>query len=417
MAEFFDPVNLWPDFDPTVADPDFNTLKEYEQGGLEYVEFYFSPFSTAVPGIAPTRVYGVFARPRVLFGKNQTLVFVPGDADGGIDRDLIADLGGKGYAVLSVDLRGSGEGAARGATFYAAADACANYNVNADNLYAVGMVKKSCWYIWAAVCMRALSLAATFKNLEPRPLLLAKGVTASVGMILAANDKRFAGAALLFCNEPQTFAGDDGEKRFAGVFSAIANAPFVKCPILFMGATNDDRFSFEGFYEIFARIPAETGGVMSMSANLCREIGFNESRDIELFFEYLAKGGAPPSKPAISLYVSDNKPYFSVKPDPARPVERCALFYAYGGAACDRNWERKEAFMSADGEYIANIDCYDIPDPLYVYGAAYYEDGFSLCTRVLKRTPAELNVPVKHLVPSHLLYAPGGGRDSFTTVD
>ncbi|MDR1092662.1 MAG: hypothetical protein LBL66_00770, partial [Clostridiales bacterium] len=176
-------------------------------------------------------------------------------------------------------------------------------------------------------------------------------------------------------------------------------------------------FSFEGFYEIFARIPAETGGVMSMSANLCREVGFAEARDIELFFEYLTGGAAPPNRPAIRFSVSDDKPYFSVKPDPARPVKRCALFYAYGGAARDRNWERKEAFMSADGEYIANIDCYDIPDPLYVYGAAYYEDGFSLCTRVLKKTAAELNAPVKRLVPSHLLYAPGGGRDSFTTVD
>ncbi|GHU98915.1 hypothetical protein FACS1894211_03420 [Clostridia bacterium] len=416
MADFFDPVNLWLNFDPALTDADLNILSEYERDGIQYREFFFSPFPTAVPGVAPTRAFGIFARSAADAGKTLTPVFLPGDADTGIDREWLAAFCRKGYAALTVDLRGSGEGAARGATFYAAADAAANYAL-IDDLYTTGVVKKSCWYIWSALCMRTLSLAETFPDLRPRPLLAAKGIAASVGMILAAVDKRLAGAALLFCNEPQTYAGDDGAKRFAGIFSAIANAPLVKCPVLFMGATNDDRFSFANFYEIFARIPPETNSVMSMSAGLCREVGFAESTDLDLFFEAAAADDLRLSKPTIHFTVSENKLYFSIKPCAALPVKHCILYCAYGGEARDRNWERKEAFAGADGEFITAVDSFDIPDPIYIYGAVHYEFGLSLCTRVIKKTAAELNAPCKPLVHSHLLYAPGGGRDSFTTVD
>jgi len=413
MPDFFDPVNLWADFDPSLPEPAINLISEYERDGINYSEFYFSPLAPVVSCAAPTRAFGILARHPVTAGLAQTLVFMPGDVDTGIDRPLIAELCGNGYAVLSIDLRGSGEGAARGATFYSASDAAGNFLET--ELYSAANPKKSCWYIWGAVCQKAVSLAETFENLNPRPLLLAKGLTASAGMILAAADKRFAGAALLFCNERQNFAGGEGEKRWMGGFSAIANAPHVKCPVLFMGAANDDRFTFVNFHEIFARIPP--GALMSVSAGLCREIGFAESRNIGLFLSAAACGQTLPGKPAISFSVSENKLYFSVKPDMSAPVSRCVLFYAYGGEARDRNWENKELFISGEGEYTANIDALDIPEHMYIYGAVYYENGLSLCTRLIKKTAAEFGVPAKKITQGHLLYAPGSGRDSFTTVE
>ena len=96
MSEFFDPVNLWLDFDPALPSPDINILSEYERDGLEYREFYFTPFSappknggqgarafgmfTRPP--APTRVFGIFARPPEVHGKEHTLIFMPGATRG-----------------------------------------------------------------------------------------------------------------------------------------------------------------------------------------------------------------------------------------------------------------------------------------------------------------------------------------------
>ena len=220
---------------------------------------------------------------------------------------------------------------------------------------------------------------------------------------MAATDDRIKAACAIYgvgwntypdeIGVPDPSAGDAEVSTWRRAMEPESYAPLVKCPVLFLDATNDQHGKMDWAYRTLALVPTEVR--QAFTPRYRHHIAAEQGADLPLWMDAHLKGGEPfPKSPVAEVRLdTDGVPRLVVRPDPSKPVRRVDLFYAVENRnPKNRYW--RSAIGHRDGEtWAASLPVHDTKQPLFAFANVLYESGVCLSSNLVSVVPDDLGAP------------------------
>lgn len=424
MSTILTPVSLWKDFDDSL-DTSAELLSEKSDGEIrtEYLNFYGRD-----TGAGRVKIFAAFSSNKNA-PSDSAVILLP-DSSATIDEVLLKFFVKRGYSVLMPDYRGKAEGA-ENFTVYPE-------NVSYANLSECGRHKdfvdedafKTSWYEWVAVaryCYKYL-LSRGFEGKigvvgirdgGEIAWKLAAGVSVScLVTVCAAGWKTYSGFYKFGSQEPVL---DDERYRYIAGIDSQAYAPFVRCPVLMLCSTNDERFDYDRAYDTFSRINEKYVGdsVISYSVHCNGCIDLDGTKDMFLFLDKFVKGRhvfLP--KPAVITVMTDNEQNLIARAefDPQGVPEEYGLYMAEDCIdPAAREWT-PAPYKGGSGQtrdFYLNI--YEKTAAVFAFCYARYTNGFTVWSRMAVRKVSGKFRNMRR--KCRVLYTAKNGADSLSISD
>jgi hypothetical protein len=194
-------------------------------------------------------------------------------------------------------------------------------------------------------------------------------------------------------------------------------APLVKCPILFLDASNDQHGKMDWAMRTLNAVPAQN--CWAFTPRYRHHISAELENDLPLWMDTWLKRSMPvwPKTPeaAVSL---DRKgiPQLTVTPDKSKRISRVDLFYAVE----NRN-PKNRFWRSADGptsgkSWSASLPVLAADQPLFAFANVHYESGICLSSPLVTAIPAQLGKAKATDKPSLLIDDFAHGTDDWIVL-
>lgn len=154
--------------------------------------------------------------------------------------------------------------------------------------------------------------------------------------------------------------------------------PLIKCPVMFLGATNDFNSPMEFVVQGFNTLP-RNNGAMSFTPHMNHRFTADNYAARVRWFETHLKGTFQFPKMAttqLKLESADGVPRLIVKPDLAGPhrLKSVEVFYGYDRDPRARFW--RLALAERDGGvFVAECPVMELGEPLFAFANVTYETG------------------------------------------
>lgn len=256
-------------------------------------------------------------------------------------------------------------------------------------LFDVAHPWNSSWLLYSAAARRAL----TFLESQPEVDASRMGLTGhSMGgrlTVLTATDPRIkaaspsvGGSGFLY----DDIRGVPGSARRMQADLDLYNRtldcrgywPLIRCPLLFLGATNDFNSPMEMVIHGFGTLPNDKGA-LAFAPHMNHRFTTNTYASRVRWFQTHLKGNFAFPKIATSqllLQTDSRSPRFVVSPDTMVPhkLESVEIYYGFARDPRTRFW--RSADVRRDGEqYVANCPVMDLNEPLFAFANLTYETG------------------------------------------
>jgi len=157
--------------------------------------------------------------------------------------------------------------------------------------------------------------------------------------------------------------------------------PLIRCPVMFLGATNDFNSPMEKVVRGFRSLP-QNNGAMSFTPHMNHRFTADKYVARVRWFETHLKGTFefPNTATAqLDLKPGDGIPRFTVRPDLSGPhkLESVAVFYGYDRDPRARFWRFAEVVRDGDS-FTAACPVMDLGEPLFVFANVTYDTGTPL---------------------------------------
>ncbi len=157
--------------------------------------------------------------------------------------------------------------------------------------------------------------------------------------------------------------------------------PLIRCPLMFLGATNDFNSPMEMVIQGFRSLPQDNGA-MSFTPHMNHRFTANNYAARVRWFDTHLKGTFefPATAPAkLELRTKDGIPRFTVWPDVAGPhqLKSVAILYGYDRDPRARFWRSAEVARDGDA-FTAACPAMDLNEPLFVFANVTYDTGEKL---------------------------------------
>ena len=392
---------LWADFDPRKDPLETEVIREWKEDGgvFRLVRYLIATFKGK-----PARMGAIYGFPEGAKGKLPGVMHI----HGGGQRALLHEVKlmvGRGYAALSVNWGGNGDGkppfnAPDGAkpgdpnTDWGAVDP-SQLNVPGYQSMLPGPKqfyedrehpKNNNWYLLTLGCRRGL----TFLEQQPEVDVNRLGVHGlSMGgnltMYVAGSDDRVKAAVPAVGGsgwrwQPHPFLGgtaqQDNVRGDVGVFARMLSfesyAPNIKCPVLHRSGTNDFHGWMDDVYRTNALIknqPTRYCWGPHLNHRLIPEVAVA----MPLWMDHFLKGGpALPETPATKLTLSP-EPVLQVTPDAGRlPVARVEIYYSVDPDPRARFWRSADVEREGDS-FKARLPLHTLDLPLFAFANVYHK--------------------------------------------
>jgi dienelactone hydrolase len=157
--------------------------------------------------------------------------------------------------------------------------------------------------------------------------------------------------------------------------------PLIRCPLLFLGATNDFNSPMEKVLRAFRTLP-QSNGALSFTPHMNHRFTADCYAARVRWFQAHLQGdftfpGTPKSR--LSLKTADGVPLFSVTPDPEceHELKEVAIYYGFERDPRVRFW-RSAGVVRDGGKYMAQCPVMDPGEPLFVFANLTYDTGEEL---------------------------------------
>jgi pimeloyl-ACP methyl ester carboxylesterase len=384
---------LWADYDPREDSLEARITKEWMDNGNTYrlISYDVGTFK------------GKKARMAAYYGFPKTTGRVPGllHIHGGGQRAFLNEVQyyvKRGYACISInwgakdlgeDNLGQGD-----ITDWGAIDPTQNHPgqymsflPGPHTIESHESPKNCSWYPLTIACRRALTFLEQQPEVDPDRLgVYGHSMGGSLTFYVAGTDTRVkaavpsvGGPGFLSCDVdglPRTarhFAGSDVE-WFRRTMGHQSYAPHVKCPILFLGATNDFNSRMDHVYKTYRLIPHENKKFtfaphlnhrFSPSAAVCRPLWLDS---------HLMKLASISPTPQSSLILNTGNHVPSYKVDMANPgqVADVDIYYSSDRDAIARFWRSAQVVRRGDS-WIADCPIMSTDEPLFAFANVSYK--------------------------------------------
>lgn len=377
------------------AETDFGTEKRV----------YFNGEATAV---GCTRIYARLLIPREKADK--LVLFMPAPEQDIHSVDFSSFLN-NGWAVLAVDYAGNVFDRMR-FTIYPNALSFANYNH--DNLYAASSSpQKTCWYVWTAVCLRALTFAES-ENYK-KVAIVGMGLGASNTFRAAALSSFPVCAVSVFSPGFFPFSDDPELMNTSISLNVTGYAPMLKIPFLQLCCSNDSDSSLDSISELIEQCSNKGSLYIMPRAN--KVFSSNIHNDLMIFLSKHFDGDTENLAPHFDFTISGatNKMYFSVKC--ADNIEKISLYVSHAITnPTYRNWRAVQLEKVGENEFMGYTEIYHADEPVYSFVTLETSDGFMYGSTVNKKIPSQLKIKPVPIIKKRLIYDSDMGVDDFFSL-
>jgi len=152
--------------------------------------------------------------------------------------------------------------------------------------------------------------------------------------------------------------------------------PLIKCPLMFLGATNDFNSPMEMVIKGFNSLP-ERNGAMSFTPHMNHRFTANNYAARVRWFETHLQGTFQFPKTAsarLDMNSGDGVPRLIVKPDLSGPhnLKSVSVFYGYDRDPRARFWRSADVVREGD-VFVAECAVMDLGEPLFAFANVTYE--------------------------------------------
>lgn len=385
------PISLWDDFDDGLPLKEV-TVTKIKVDAAVLSEVYFS--GRAV-GSERVRIFGYYSVPDGVEVKGAVL-YLSGENEK-IGFDSLKEFNSLGFAVLAVDLYGKRDGAMN----YTEYPECVSY----ANLVDAGdrkdrvddSAKETCWYEWVAVAKYAVKY---LKSLGYEKIAVVGDKTgANVGwQTVAFNEDATCFVALFgagwtankneyrYAVTEETLETDESYMKYVAAVEAHAYAPYVKCPVLYLTATNSEFFEFDRCGDTLSRLDKEVPCYYNYSVGYNVHLDLACKRDMTAFLNrYLADGEDLRKNPELNLEGPQENTLFTVVADGDGLCE-LKIFVSDGVLVSHcRNWREYSPKLGEDGNFVLSLDLRG-KETVFAFCVAEYVGGLKFSSKeVFKR--------------------------------
>ena len=256
-------------------------------------------------------------------------------------------------------------------------------------LYDVSHPWNSSWLLYSAAARRAI----TFLERQPEADGTKVGVTGhSMGgrlTVLTAIDPRVKAASPSVGGSGYLYTditGVPGSSRhmredrelYSRTLDCRSYWPLIKCPVMYLGATNDFNSPMEMVIQGFNSLPQKNGAISFTPHMNHRFTGDNYAARVRWFETHL-KGTFKFPKTArarLDLKTEDGVPRFAVWPDVSGPhtLSSVRVYYGYDRDPRARFWRSADVVRKGD-VFTAACPVMDLGEPLFVFANVTYDTG------------------------------------------
>ncbi len=382
---------LYEDVDPTLEPLETVVVREWEKEEIvyRYVTFHVGTYLGR-----PARMAGFFAFPK---GKKE----VPGllHLHGGGQRAFLHEVefyAKRGYACLSINWGGREMEEARPGdpnTDWGTVDPTQknvpgyfNLKPYEGSLDRIESPRNNNWYLLTLGARRGLTFLEKQSQVDPNRLgVYGHSMGGNLTVYVAGCDRRVRVVAPSvggsgFRNEPwplipeQTKQLPNGDvELFNATLGFESYAKEIRCPLLWLGSTNDFHGIMDDTYRTGELIPhSDVRYVFAPHLNHRFTPAYSVTRALWLD-QHLKRGSALPSTPKslLELNTSDHIPVFRVIPERAKDVVRVEIYYSLDPHPQARYWRSAEV-VATEGDWRGRLPLMTTEQPLFAFANVFY---------------------------------------------
>ncbi len=391
-AHFETPEDVWRGYDPNKLPLNIEVIKSWEEDGCWFEKLRFT--GEIADGV-PTRILAVRGGP--IGGKNLPgLVHIHGGGQT-LYPGWVKFWAKRGYACVTYDFCGKAYDRTE-YTEWGPLETC-NMPKAGDGYFVEPDVRASSWYHWVVACRRAISLLEQTPGVDRDRLgIFGISVGGTLCWMVAGCDSRVKAAAPIYgCGyniDPRRPANEAGPPTrahliYRPLLSPEACAPYIRCPVLFLSATNDMHGRMPTAFEILGAVDAPVRQVFTPRYD--HHVEPDQAKDLPLWMDWHLKGGAAfPESPKIEVKLdSRGVPVATVSPGKG-DVRKVEVYYSLGDKVPGaRFWRTVPAEKSGRG-WKASAPVMDTWKSLSVFANVFYSSGVCLSSNLVYTIPGQL---------------------------
>lgn len=391
------PAEVWKGFDPRAEPVEMEVLRRWEQDGAKFTEFYFTGMTA--PDGKKVRVYGIASAPT-----NATnlpgMLHIHGGGQTAYEPWL-KFWNARGYAALTFNWGGHWENREKFTDWGSLKQG--NHRDSGAMLQATEpTVRASSWYLWTRISRRALTVLEQMPEVDCRRLgIFGVSMGGTIVWPFAAMDSRVKAACAIYgvgattypdeLEAPDPDAADASLRLWRAAMEPESYAALIKCPILFLNASNDQHGKMDWAFPTLQALRCEWRQIHTPLFR--HHIGVNEGPNLPLWMDTFVKGNGPvwPKPPeVVATLGAAGVPQIEVKADHSQPITNATLFYAVENRnPKNRHWRSVNAERIGN-QWRAALPVLDVNQPLFAFANIYYANGIALGSSLLRVTPATL---------------------------
>lgn len=413
------PSEVWAGYDPEALPLEIEVLRAWDEDEGAYEKLTFLGERSERFG---TRIFGYRGLPRMGTGRAGVLHIHGGGQTASLD--WVRFWAKRGYAAVSFDFCGPWEGRTEFTDWGPIEHA--NMRAARGGFQVRPTPRESAWFHWAVASRRALTLLASDARVDRERLgVFGISVGGTLTWMVAGSDARVKAAAPIYgCGynvdrrkvrwglpEP---SGDQLEYKRA--LSPEAHAPYLRCPLLFLNATNDFHGALEDGFDTLGAVPRPTWQAFTPRFNhhLEPDVGANLPR----WMDWQLRGGKPfPRSPNLALELdAQGLVRATVTAGPDATVRSARFYYALGDKLPQNRFWRETLLETGGAGLEATLDVMDIWEPVHAIANLTFAAGETLSTNLARIIPGQLGAARARLEPSRAMEADLGRFASWVFV-
>lgn len=259
--------------------------------------------------------------------------------------------------------------------------------------------RNSSWFHWATICRRALTVLAREPAVDAERLgIFGISMGGTLTWMVAASDSRVKAAVPIYgCGyniDPRRTrwglpAPNDEQLAFKQVLSPEAHAPSIRCPVLFLNATNDFHGPMDAGFEILAAVPAVTRQAYTPRYN--HHVEPEQGSNLPKWMDWHLRDGTPfPETPMLTLALDgDGVPRATIDPGKSATWKRVRVFYSLGDRLPQNRFWREAVVVGGEGEHHARLPVLNVWEDIYSFANVEFEDGVCLTSPLAHCIPGQ----------------------------